>query len=144
MSDYNRIILMGRLTREPEVRFTPKGTAICKIGVAINRKWKDAQTGEQKEETTFVDADAFGKIAELIGKHYKKGSPILFDGRLRTETWEDKQTNQKRSKLGVVIEGVTFLPSNSRDGDNQSPAPAKPANPHQKDISPPGEDEPPF
>jgi single-strand DNA-binding protein len=82
----------------------------------VNRRWKD-QNGEQKEETTFVDVDAFGKQAELIGQYVKKGNPLLVEGRLRLDTWEDKQTQQKKSKLGVVLEGMTFLGSGqTREG----------------------------
>src|SRR5262245_62134240 len=110
MANFNKVILAGNLTRDPEVRYTPKGTAIVRLGLAINRNWT-TETGERKEEVTFVDVDAFGKTAETIGKYFKKGRPILMEGRLRYETWEDKQTNQKRSKLGVVLETFQFLDS---------------------------------
>lgn len=116
MNGFNKVILAGNLTRDPELRYTPSGTAIAKFGLALNRKWKD-QTGETKEEVTFVDVDAFGKQAELIGQYLKKGQPLLVEGRLRTDSWEDKQTQQKRSRLGVVLEGMTFLGSGGgRDG----------------------------
>jgi single-strand DNA-binding protein len=107
MANYNKVILIGNLTRDPELRYTPKGMAIAKIGMAINRTWRDAN-GENKEETTFVDVDAFGKQAETIGQYMKKGRPFMIEGRLRLDTWEDKQTNQKRSKLGVVLESFRF------------------------------------
>src|SRR5437762_8127078 len=103
MASFNKVILMGNLTRDPELRYTPKGTAIAKIGVAVNRTWR-TETGEQKEEVTFVDVDAFGKQAETIGQYLKKGRPILIEGRLKLDQWEDKQTQQKKSKLGVVLE----------------------------------------
>jgi single-strand DNA-binding protein len=116
MNGFNKVILAGNLTRDPELRYTPSGTAIAKFGLALNRKWKD-QSGELKEEVTFVDVDAFGKQAELIGQYLKKGQPLLVEGRLRTDSWEDKQTQQKRSRLGVVLEGMTFLGSGGgRDG----------------------------
>ena len=116
MNGFNKVILAGNLTRDPELRYTPSGTAIAKFGLAINRKWKD-QNGELRDETTFVDVDAFGKQAELIGQYMKKGSPLLVEGRLRLDQWEDKQTQQKRSRLGVVLEGMTFLGSGqSREG----------------------------
>ena len=116
MQGFNKVIIAGNLTRDPELRYTPSGMAIAKFGLAVNRRWKD-QNGEQKEETTFVDVDAFGKQAELIGQYMKKGRPLLVEGRLRLDTWEDKQTQQKKSKLGVVLEGMTFLDSGqTREG----------------------------
>ena len=110
MANFNKVILAGNLTRDPELRYTPKGMAIAKVGLAINRKWK-SETGEMKEEATFVDVDAFGKTAETIGQYLKKGRPILIEGRLRYQTWEDKQSGQKKSKLGVVMETFQFLDS---------------------------------
>jgi len=97
MANFNKVILAGNLTRDPEMRYTPKGTAVTKIGLAINRTWK-SETGEAKEEVTFVDVDAFGRTAEVIAQYLKKGRPILMEGRLRYETWEDKQTKKKRKK----------------------------------------------
>ncbi len=108
MANFNKVILAGNLTRDPELRYTPKGVAIAKLGLAINRTWKN-ETGETKEEVTFVDVDAFARQAEVIGQYLKKGNPILIEGRLRLDTWDDKQTNQKRSKLGVVLESFQFL-----------------------------------
>src|SRR5204862_3270265 len=104
MASFNKVILAGNLTRDPELRYTPKGMAIAKLGLAINRTWKN-EAGETKEEVTFVDVDSFGRTAEVIGQYLKKGRPILIEGRLKLDTWEDKQTNQKKSKLGVVAEG---------------------------------------
>src|ERR1700752_992700 len=115
MANFNKVILAGNLTRDPELRYTPKGTAIARIGVAINRTWK-SETGETKEEVTFVDVDAFGRQAETIGQYLKKGRPVLIEGRLKYDTWEDKQTNQKRSKLGVVLESFQFMDSNRSEG----------------------------
>lgn len=122
MANFNKVILAGNLTRDPELRYTPKGTAIARIGLAINRTWT-TETGEKKEEVTFVDVDAFGKTAEIIGQYFKKGRPILMEGRLRYETWDDKQTNQKRSKLGVVMESFQFMDS-QRPGEGGASAPA--------------------
>tara|TARA_R100000234_G_scaffold5502_1_gene3924 strand:+ start:1573 stop:1938 length:366 start_codon:yes stop_codon:yes gene_type:complete len=107
MSSFNKVILMGNLTRDPELRYTPKGTAVAKIGIAVNRVWSDAN-GEQQEEVTFVDIDAFGKQAETIGKYFRKGKPILVEGRLKLDQWE--KDGEKRSKLGVVLDKFTFLP----------------------------------
>lgn len=116
MNGFNKVILAGNLTRDPELRYTPSGTAIAKFGLAINRKWKDAQSGEMKEEVTFIDVDAFGKTAETIGNFLKKGRPILIEGRLKLDQWDDKQTQQKRSRLGVVLESFNFLDSGNREG----------------------------
>ena len=121
MANFNKVILAGNLTRDPELRYTPKGLAIAKIGLAINRSWK-SETGETKEEVTFVDIDAFGKQAETIGQYLKKGRPILIEGRLRLDQWDDKQTGQKRSRLGVVLEGFQFLDSGNRnEGGSEAP-----------------------
>lgn len=120
MPSYNRVILAGHLVRDPELRFTPKGTAVCKIGLAVNRTWK-TETGEKKEEVTFIDIDAFGKQAETIGQYLKKGRAVLIEGRLKLDQWEDKQTQQKRSKLGVALESFQFL--GGKDSET-SPAPA--------------------
>jgi single-strand DNA-binding protein len=119
MPNFNKVILAGNLTRDPELRYTPKGVAIAKLGLAINRNWT-TETGEKKEETTFVDVDAFGRQAEVIGQYLKKGRPILIEGRLRLDQWDDKQTGQKRSRLGVVLEGFSFLDSGRGEG---APAP---------------------
>ena len=121
MANFNKVILAGNLTRDPELRYTPKGTAIARIGLAINRNWT-SETGEKKEEVTFVDVDAFGKTAEIIGQYFKKGRPILMEGRLRYETWDDKQTNQKRSKLGVVMESFQFMDSGRTGEAGAAPA----------------------
>lgn len=110
MASFNKVILVGNLTRDPELRYTPKGMAIAKIGVAVNRVWRN-EAGENKEEVTFVDVDVFGRTAENVGQYMRKGRPILIEGRLRLDQWDDKQTGQKRSKLGVVAENVQFLGS---------------------------------
>ncbi len=143
MQGFNKVIIAGNLTRDPELRYTPSGTAIAKFGLAVNRRWKD-QNGEQKEETTFVDVDAFGKQAELIGQYLKKGRPLLVEGRLRLDSWEDKQTQQKKTKLGVVLEGMTFLDSGAtREGGgdfagSSGAAPtSRPARPAATQSAPP-------
>jgi single-strand DNA-binding protein len=123
MASFNKVILMGNLTRDPELRYTPKGTAIARIGLAVNRVWK-TETGETKEEVTFVDVDAFGKTAETIAQYMKKGSPILVEGRLRLHTWEDKQTNQKQSKLRVDLETFKFVGPANREGTSAASRPA--------------------
>jgi single-strand DNA-binding protein len=127
MASFNKVILVGNLTRDPELRYTPKGTAIAKIGVAVNRVWTN-EAGEKKEEVTFVDVDVFGRTAENVGQYMRKGRPILVEGRLRLDQWDDKQTGQKKSKLGVVAETVQFLGSAPGGGEGGAPAPA-PARP---------------
>jgi single-strand DNA-binding protein len=116
MASYNKVILIGNLTRDPELRYTAKGTAIAKLGIAVNRKWKN-EAGEWQEETTFVDVDAFGRQAETIGQYLKKGRPIMIEGRLRLDQWDDKNTGQKRSRLGVVMETFQFMDSGRGGGD---------------------------
>src|SRR6478672_2663626 len=120
MANFNKVILAGNLTRDPELRYTPKGTAIAKFGLAINRSWR-TDAGENKEEVTFVDLDAFGKQAETLAQYMKKGSPLLVEGRLKLDQWDDKQTGQKRSRMGVVVEGFQFLGSGNREGGNDAP-----------------------
>ena len=124
MANFNRVILAGNLTRDPELRYTPKGLAIAKFGLAINRTWK-SETGETKEEVTFVDVDAFGRQAEVVAQYMKKGRPFLVEGRLKQDTWEDKNTHQKQSKLKVVLEGFTFI--DSKGGDSGAPVGPRPA-----------------
>ena len=130
MASFNKVILVGNLTRDPELRYTPKGTAIAKIGVAVNRVWTN-EAGEKKEEVTFVDVDVFGRTAENVGQYMRKGRPILIEGRLRLDQWDDKQTGQKSSRLGVVAETVQFLgsPGGPAEGGARRPAPPVPRGP---------------
>ena len=128
MASFNKVILAGNLTRDPELRYTPKGTAIASIGLAINRTWKN-ETGETKEEVTFVDVDAFGRQAEIIAQYMKKGRPLLVEGRLKLDQWEDKNTHQKQSKLKVTLESFSFIDSRGPDGgggESPRPRPAPP------------------
>jgi len=115
MANFNKVILAGNLTRDPETKYTPKGTAVASFGLAINRRWK-TETGEMKEDVTFVDIEAFGRQAEVISQYFKKGRPILIEGRLKLDQWEDKNTHQKQSKLRVVLETFSFIDS-SRSSD---------------------------
>ena len=128
MASFNKVILAGNLTRDPELRYTPKGTAVCRFGLAVNRNWT-SETGEKKEEVTFVDIDAFGRQAEVVAQYMKKGRPFLVEGRLKLDQWEDKNTHQKQTKLRVVLEGFSFIDS-VRGGDNAgvpAPLPPRPA-----------------
>jgi single-strand DNA-binding protein len=122
MASFNKVILLGNLTRDPELRYTSKGTAIAKLGLAVNRTWRD-ESGQTKEEVTFVDVAAFGKQAETLGQYMKKGRPIMIEGRLKLDTWDDKQTNQKRSKLEVVLESFQFLDFGGKPSGDEAAAP---------------------
>jgi len=113
MANLNKVMLIGNLTRDPEIKFTPKGTAIAQLGLAINRNWTN-EAGEKQEETTFVDVELFGRVAQIAGDYLKKGRPVFIEGRLKLDTWEDKASGQKRSKMRVVGEQLQLL--GSRDG----------------------------
>jgi len=126
MASFNKVILVGNLTRDPELRYTPKGTAIAKFGLAVNRVWTN-EAGEKKEEVTFIDIDVFGRTAENVAQYMRKGSPMLVEGRLRLDQWDDKQTGQKRSKLGVVGEVIQFLGSPRASEGGAPSAPRAPA-----------------
>lgn len=150
MASFNKVILMGNLTRDPELRYTPKGTAVAKLGLAVNRNWT-TESGEKKEEVTFVDVDVFGRTAENVGQYMRKGRPILIEGRLRLEQWDDKQSGQKRSRLSVVAETVQFLgsPGGGEGGAAPRAAAARPAAavapaPEAPDAEPPADDDVPF
>ena len=157
MASFNKVILIGNLTRDPELKYTPKGTAVAKIGLAVNRSWK-SETGETREEVTFIDVDAFGRQAEVIGQYLKKGRPLMVEGRLKLDQWDDKTTGQKRSRLGVVLESFQFLDSGRGGGEGgggegggeyaprpqprpSRPAPAAPAAPASDPDMPPVEDD---
>lgn len=158
MASYNKVILLGNLTRDPELRYTPKGTAVARLGLAVNRTYK-TDSGESKEEVTFLDVDAWGKQAELISQYLRKGNPLFVEGRLRLDQWDDKQTGQKRSAIKVVLENFQFVGGRAEGGTGGSggapsappsrpPArPANPANPTEPPTSdgpPPEEDDVPF
>lgn len=138
----NKVLIAGNLTRDIETRYTPKGLAVGKFGIAINRKWK-SDGGETKEEVTFIDVDAFGRTAEVIAQYLKKGDPIFIEGRLKLDQWEDKQTHQKRSKLCVVAESFQF--AGQAKGDRSAPKPeSTPASEAPKPDAAPEEDDVPF
>ena len=115
MASFNKVILMGNLTRDPELRFTQSGVAICKVGLAVNRRFKDSSTGEWREEATFIDVTIFGKRGEAFEKFHKKGGTAFIEGSLRLDSWEDKNTGAKRSKLYVVADNWEFV-GGARDG----------------------------
>src|SRR6185369_17771062 len=113
MASYNKVILMGNLTRDPQMKYLPSQTAVVEFGLACNRRYK-TQSGEQKEEVTFVDCTAFGRTGEVINQYFTKGKPIFIEGRLKYDQWEDKQGGGKRSKITVVIDNFQFI--GGRDG----------------------------
>lgn len=125
MANLNRVLLIGNLTRDPEVRYTPKGTAVAEIGLAVNRVYS-GEDGEKKEETTFVDVTLWARQAEIAGQYLKKGRPLFIEGRLQLDSWDDKQTGQKRSKLRVVAENIQMLGSRQEsEGSSSSPPPRR-------------------
>ena len=144
MANLNKVMLIGNLTRDPELRVTPKGTAICQFSLAVNRKFRD-ESGADREEVTYVDIEAWGKSGENIAKYCTKGRPLFVEGRLRLDQWEDKNTKEKRSRMKVVCDNFQFLGSGRADagapaagggggeGGYAAPAPrntpAKPATP---------------
>jgi single-strand DNA-binding protein len=115
MANLNKVMLIGNLTRDPELRYTPKGTAVADLGLAVNRRVSDGN-GNWSDETTFVDITVWGNTAENSQKYLSKGRGVFVEGRLQLDTWEDKQTGQKRSKLKVVGENVQFLPDGRAGG----------------------------
>ncbi len=119
MANLNRVFLIGNLTRDPELRVTPKGTAICQFGLAVNRSFKD-ESGQTREETTFIDVEAWGRQGENISKYCTKGKPLFVEGRLRFDQWDDKTSGQKRSKLKVVLENFQFLGARGEGGGGSS------------------------
>jgi single-strand DNA-binding protein len=121
MASYNKVILAGNLTRDPELRTLPSGMAIAKFGLAVNRVYTTKE-GERREEVTFIDIDSFGKQAETISKYCTKGSGLLVEGRLKLDQWDDKNTGEKRSRLGVTLETFTFLGGRGTAGGDAAPA----------------------
>jgi single-strand DNA-binding protein len=120
MADLNEVRLIGRLTRDPELRSTSGGQYVCTFGLATGRKFK-GQDGEMREETTFVDVTCWGKLGENVAKYMQKGRQIFVGGRLKFDSWEDKQTGQKRSKLSCVAENVQFLDAKQGDAHSETP-----------------------
>jgi single-strand DNA-binding protein len=160
MASFNKVILLGNLTRDPELRYTPKGMATARLGLAVNRSYK-TDGGETREEVTFIDVDAWGKQAELISQYLRKGAPLFLEGRLKFDQWDDKQTGQKVSKLRVVLENFQFVGGPRGEGAGAggggapglasapAPRPARPAAPAaspaaESDGPPPEDDDVPF
>ena len=121
MPNLNRVLLIGNLTRDPDVRYTPKGTAVAEIGLAVNRIYS-GDDGEKKEEVTFVDVTLWARQAEVAGQYLKKGRPVFIEGRLQLDSWDDKQTGQKRHRLRVVAENLQMLGGRPESEGSSSPA----------------------
>jgi single-strand DNA-binding protein len=114
MTSFNKVILMGNLTRDPEVRYTPSGSAVASFAIAVNRKYKQGE--ETKEEVSYIDIVVFGKQAENCGQYLNKGDAALIEGRLQQRRWDDKDTGAKRSKVEVAAQSVTFMPKRQSSG----------------------------
>lgn len=151
MASYNKVFLLGNLTRDPEVRYTPKGSAVADLGIAVNRQYT-LETGEKREEVTFVDVTFWGRTAEVAGEYLKKGRSVFIEGRLQLDTWDDKTSGQKRSKLKVIGEAMQMLggrPGPAGDEPEESGrtrgAGSRAASPPKSSLPPePDDDEIPF
>lgn len=133
---FNKVILLGNLTRDPEVRYTPKGSAVAELGLAVNRVYS-TDGGEKRVEVTFVDVTLWGRTAEVAGEYLKKGRPVFIEGRLQLDTWDDKQSGQKRSKLKVVGESLQLIggkPEPQREQSRPAPARQMPSAPDDDEI----------
>jgi len=128
MASYNKVILVGNLTRDPEVKYTTGGTAVAEIGLAVNRTWFDQKANERKEETTFVDVTLWGRQAEVAGEYLAKGRSVLIEGRLQLDSWDDRETGKKRSKLRVVGETMQMLGGRGEGGGSAGGGPARSTN----------------
>src|SRR3954465_10936713 len=153
MASFNKVILLGNLTRDPEIRYTPKGSAVCDLGVAVNRQYT-LENGERREEVTYVDVVLWARLAEIAAEYLKKGRPVFIEGRLQLDIWDDKQSGQKRSKLRVIGENMQMLGSRgagggagaAEGGDEERPARAATPPPKASASAPaePDDDEIPF
>lgn len=137
MASFNKIILIGNLTRDPELRYLPSGKPMCRIGMAMNRVWTN-EAGEKKEDVTFTDVEMFGRTAENVATFCHNGSPVMVEGRLQNNTWNDKTTGEKRSRLGIIADYVQFLGSKREEPAAQVPSsnPAAPSGEPEKDAVP--------
>src|SRR5436190_20383652 len=148
MASFNKVILRGNRARDPEVRYTPKGTAVTDLGLAVNRTYT-ADNGEKREEVTFVDVTFWGRTAEVAGEYLKKGRPVFVEGRLQLDSWDDKTSGQKRTKLKVIGENMQMLGAPRGGGgggdEDSGPRSSRPAPPPKTAVpSAPDDDEIPF
>lgn len=143
MANLNKVLLLGNVTRDPEVRYTPKGSAVCDLGVAVNRAYT-TESGEKREEVTFVDVTLWGRTAEVASEYLKKGRAVFIEGRLQMDTWDDKQTGQKRTRLRVVAENMQLLGGRPTAGADTGESRQASAPPKKSAAPEPDEDEIPF
>lgn len=145
MANLNKVLLLGNVTRDPEVRYTPKGSAVCDLGIAVNRGYT-TDSGEKREEVTFVDVTLWGRTAEVASEYLKKGRPVFIEGRLQMDSWDDKQTGQKRSRLRVVAENMQLLGGRPPGGTTEATGESRQTTEPPKSSAPaePDEDEIPF
>lgn len=125
MRGFSKAIITGNLTRDPELRTTPNGASVCSFSVAVNRVYRDSN-GEQREDVSFIDCSAWGKLGEMINQYAKKGTGVLVSGRLDQRSWEDKTTGQKRSRVEIVVEDFNFIGGGDRSGGAKSDASVEP------------------
>lgn len=130
MASLNKVFLIGNITRDPEIKYTPKGTAVAEIGLAVNRQWT-TDNGEKREEVTFIDVSLWGRVAEIVGEYCRKGKPLMVEGRLTLDSWDDKTTGQKRTKLKVPGENIQLL------GGKDDSAPKPQAPPQERRVATP-------
>lgn len=122
--DYNKVLTAGRLTRDPELRYTPQGAAVCEFAIAVNRRWTNKQTGEKMEEVSFFDCVTWARTAETVAQYLHKGSEVFLDGRLQQDRWQDAQSGQNRSKVKIIAELVRFLDKRENTGAPPAEQPA--------------------
>ncbi len=135
MANLNKVMLIGNLTRDPELRHTPSGKTVSEIGLAINRTWTNDQ-GQKQEDTTFVDVTLWGRQAEVVQQYVTKGSPIYIEGRLQLDSWDDKETGKKRSKLRIIAENFQFLSGKPGATGSGSGGAGYPERPQQASAAP--------
>ena len=123
MASFNKVILIGNLIRDPELKFLPTGKGVCNISMAVNRRWR-TEAGEEREDVYFADCKAFGKQAETLAQYIKKGHPLMIEGRLTREEWDDKKSGEKKSATRIMIESFQFLKSRE---EGAAPAPRRDA-----------------
>jgi single-strand DNA-binding protein len=140
MPNLNKVLLMGNITRDIELRYLPSGMAVAAFGLAVNRRWKNAQ-GEQQEEVTFVDLEAFGKPAEVMNQYLRKGSGIFIEGRLKLDQWEDKDGG-KRSKMKVVVDSFQFIDGKPAEQEQSQQPPQRQGKPNGQHKPVPADDIP--
>jgi len=145
MANVNKVILIGNLTRDVELKSTPKGTAVASCSLAINRSYKTDQ-GEKREETTYVDVEFWGRVAEIVAEYVKKGNPLYVEGRLKQESWDDKETGKKRARLKVVAENIQLLGSrakpSTKPADSESASESEESGPVSRPLGPVDDDIP--